>query len=252
MENSRIIKVWKILIYFIIYSVAGFLIETIYAIFTKGMLESRKSFLYGPFCAIYGVAAVCMIFLLNQYKKNPIKIYVLGSIIGLAIEYIFRFLGEVLFHARWWDYSNNLLNVNGRICIFYAVIWGVLSLLLIYDIHPKMEKIFNFLRKKNNITKTVKMLTISLSAFMLIDAMITSYAVKNFINNIAFNYGVEIRNFENKPYQENHFTQYFSNEKMIMIYPNISVITKDNKVLYLGSILHQYQNYYYIFENIKK
>lgn len=225
--------------------------ETVYAIFTKGMLESRKSFLYGPFCAIYGVAAICMIYMLNPYKKNPIKIFVFGSIIGLTIEYVFSFLGETLFYARWWDYSNNIFNIQGRICVFYAFIWGFLSLLFIYRIHPKMEEKFTFFKFKNNITKTVKIITISLLIFISIDAIFTSYAVKNFISNVSLNYGIEIRNLENKPLKENLFTKYFSNEKMIMIYPNISVITKDNKVLYLGSVLHQYKNYYYNFENTK-
>ena len=55
------ITLWRIVAYFIIYSVVGFIIETIFGILTKGVLESRKSFLYGPFCSIYGLGAVLMI-----------------------------------------------------------------------------------------------------------------------------------------------------------------------------------------------
>ena len=53
--------IWKLLAYFIIYSVLGYLIETLFGLVTKGVIESRKSFIYGPFCAIYGVGAVIMI-----------------------------------------------------------------------------------------------------------------------------------------------------------------------------------------------
>lgn len=249
MEDIKNIKVWKILIYFIIYSIIGFFIETIYAIFTKGMLESRKSFLYGPFCAIYGIAAILMIITLENYKKNPLKIFVFGSIIGLAIEYIFSFLGEIIFHARWWDYSNNVLNINGRICVFYAIMWGILSLLLIYIIHPNLEKRFDFLKNKNNITNLVKSISVITILFLSIDSIITFYALKNFINDVSLNYGIEICNFESKNYEKNFFTTYFSNEKMIMNYPNISIITTNNEVLYLGSVLNQYKNYYYRFGN---
>ena len=51
----------RILAYFIIYSVIGFIIETIFGLLTKGVVESRKSFLYGPFCGIYGIGA-CLLY----------------------------------------------------------------------------------------------------------------------------------------------------------------------------------------------
>lgn len=75
--------IWKILIYFIIYSVAGFFIETIYAIFTKGMLESRQSFLYGPFCIVYGIAATILIFILKRYQNQNLKLFTYGMILRL-------------------------------------------------------------------------------------------------------------------------------------------------------------------------
>ena len=55
------LTVWRILAYFIIYSVVGYIIETIFGIVTKGVWESRQSFLYGPFCSIYGLGATIMI-----------------------------------------------------------------------------------------------------------------------------------------------------------------------------------------------
>jgi hypothetical protein len=45
----------RVCAYFIIYSIFGFLIETIFAFVNYGVLESRQGFLYGPFCCIYGV-----------------------------------------------------------------------------------------------------------------------------------------------------------------------------------------------------
>ena len=43
------ISIWKLLTYFIIYSVIGYVLETLFGIVTKGVWESRQSFLYGPF-----------------------------------------------------------------------------------------------------------------------------------------------------------------------------------------------------------
>ena len=251
MEDIKKINIWKVLTYFIIYSIIGFFLETIYAIFTKGMLESRKSFLYGPFCSIYGIAAIMIIYCLKPYKKSPIKIFFLGMIIGLAIEYSFSFFGELIYHARWWDYSNNIGNINGRICVFYGIIWGILSVVLIYWITPYTEKKLDFLKYRIGIiAKITKFIVIITIIFLVFNSIITSIALKNFINNMCITYDIEIKDFIPNKFTENKFTKYFSDEKMIMNYPNISVITKDNKVLYLGSVLYEYKNYYYAFENI--
>ena len=73
-ERKRItingISIWRILAYFIIYSVAGYIIETLYGMITKGVWESRQSFLYGPFCGIYGLGAVVMILCLHKFPKK--------------------------------------------------------------------------------------------------------------------------------------------------------------------------------------
>ena len=61
---------WRLFAYFIIYSVIGFIVETLFGIAKYGTLESRQSFLYGPFCAIYGIGAIIMILFLQLYVKN--------------------------------------------------------------------------------------------------------------------------------------------------------------------------------------
>lgn len=65
----------KLLAYFIIYSIIGFIIETIFGLLTKGVVESRKSFLYGPFCGIYGIGAVVMIVGLQRFTKNNYTLF---------------------------------------------------------------------------------------------------------------------------------------------------------------------------------
>ena len=62
--------IWRLMAYFIIYSILGYIVETLFGLVTKGVLESRKSFLYGPFCAIYGLGAVVVILGLQKFKKN--------------------------------------------------------------------------------------------------------------------------------------------------------------------------------------
>lgn len=66
------ISIWRILAYFIIYSIIGYAIETLYGMVTKGVIESRQSFLYGPCCAIYGLGACVMIVGLQKFKKRSL------------------------------------------------------------------------------------------------------------------------------------------------------------------------------------
>ena len=97
--------IWKLLAYFIIYSVLGYLIETLFGLVTKGVIESRKSFIYGPFCAIYGVGAVIMIGSLRHFKKNNFTLFFGGFLIGSIVEYFVSLFGEMMLHVKWWDYS---------------------------------------------------------------------------------------------------------------------------------------------------
>ena len=133
----------KILAYFIIYSVVGYVIETIFGLLTKGVIESRKSFLYGPFCGIYGVGAVIMIMGLQKFNKNNYTLFAGGFIIGSLIEYVVSFIGEWFFHIKWWDYSSMPFNINGRICVWFSIFWGILAIYLMTHFHPKIDKFLN-------------------------------------------------------------------------------------------------------------
>lgn len=43
---------------------------------------------------------------------------------------------EKAFHARWWDYTDRKFNINGRVCLLGAIVFGTFSVLLIKFIHP--------------------------------------------------------------------------------------------------------------------
>ena len=46
---------------------------------------------------------------------------------------------EKLFQVRYWDYSHKKFNFQGQICLSSTIAWGVLSILLIYFLHPPIE-----------------------------------------------------------------------------------------------------------------
>lgn len=239
--------VWKFLIYFIIYSVAGFFIETVYAIFTKGMLESRQSFLYGPFCIVYGIAAICLILTLSKYKDNTLKLYFYGVIVGCAVEYISSYIGELLFHVKWWDYSNDFLNINGRTCLYYAVLWGFLTIALIRYVNPFLNKWIDFIIDK--FSNSLLKLCISLiTLFMVFDGIVTCYALDDFLVRVSNEYNININGVEKENKESNiYLGKIFSNEKIMMTYPNMIVVNDKNEIVYLETVLSDVKNYYYKF-----
>ena len=57
----------KLVLYFVIYSFLGWILETIFALFVLGKFVKR-GFLYGPVCPIYGFGAVLIILTLKKFK----------------------------------------------------------------------------------------------------------------------------------------------------------------------------------------
>ena len=113
----------RLLAYFAVYSFLGFIVETIFGILTKGVLESRQSCLFGPFCCIYGIGAAIMIPGLKPFKKSNWAIFIAGAVEGSIIEYVISWIGEVIFQIKWWDYSNNKFNINGRVCLLNSTLF---------------------------------------------------------------------------------------------------------------------------------
>lgn len=101
----------------------------------------NRGFLIGPYCPIYGTAAVLMILCLGKYKNDLVVLFVMAIVISSILEYITSYLMEKMFKARWWDYSKKAFNINGRICLTNALAFGVLGVLLIAVIHPILEDV---------------------------------------------------------------------------------------------------------------
>ena len=74
--------------------------------------------------------------MLMPLVSHPIALFFLAMVTCTALEYVASFAMEKLFGTLFWDYSNKPLNLQGRICLQYALDWGLLGLLLIYVLDP--------------------------------------------------------------------------------------------------------------------
>lgn len=251
------ISIWRILAYFVVYSVAGFIIETIFGILTKGVLESRKSFLYGPFCSIYGLGAVLMILPLQKYKKNNYTLFFAGFFIGSIIEYMVSLIGELIFHIKWWDYSDQMFNINGRICVLFSLFWGLLAIYLMSDINPRIDKFIDFVKSKipANYMKTIIIVSI---VFLSFDLGITAYALQMFNVRIIHENNLNVSNkqlmdnlyekvYINDQKQKDFIYKFFDDEKMIKTFPNIKIEDVDGNILFFRNYVKDIKPYYYNF-----
>lgn len=253
------ITLWRIVAYFIIYSVVGFIIETIFGVLTKGVLESRKSFLYGPFCSIYGLGAVLMILPLQRFKKNNYTLFAAGFVIGSIIEYLVSLIGELIFHIKWWDYSDQILNLNGRICVQFSLFWGLLAIYLMSNINKRVDKLIDFLKKKISMG-ILKTAVVLVSIFLAFDLGITAYALQMFTIRIVYDNNLNVANKQyideqyEKIYvkdtkQKEFILKYFDDEKMIKTFPNIKIEDVDGNILFYRKYVKDIKPYYYNFRS---
>ena len=140
-------KVQTLILYFFLFAFMGWLMETIYAIFTLGHFVKR-GFLYGPICPIYGYGALMLILFLRKYRNKDLKLFIYAGVIFSTFEYVVSYCLDALFAMNWWDYTNEFLNLNGRISIFYSVAWGIIAILFINHIYPFFKKKVNLILSK--------------------------------------------------------------------------------------------------------
>ena len=251
-------SIWRILAYFIIYSVLGYIIETLFGMVTKGVLESRQSFLYGPFCSIYGLGAVVMIVSLQYFNQNNNRLFIGGFIVGSIVEYIVSWYGDVFLHIKWWDYSNMPLNLNGRICVFFSIFWGLLAIYLISYVNPKIDKLINFIKSKISI-KLLKVVTATVTIFLFLDCLITGYALEMFFVRKVHENDLQVIGKEqiDARYEEvysneqvsNFIYKFFGDEKMIKTFPNLKTQDINGNMIYFDCYVGDIKPYYYKFNS---
>lgn len=254
------LSIWRILAYFIMYSVVGYIIETIFGIITKGVWESRQSFLYGPFCAIYGLGAAIMIIFLHKYSKNYTRLFIGGFIVGSIVEYLVSWIGEMLLGVKWWDYSDMPLNINGRICVYFSIFWGFLALYLIASFNPRIDKLIDWIKSKLSV-KALKTLTITVTIALLIDCIATGVALSFFLVRMVYKNDLNVTNkdFITQKYDDIYSDEnvsefiykHWGDKKMLRTFPNLKVQDVNGNMIYMDSLLSDIQPYYYKF-NIKK
>ena len=120
--------IWKLLWLFLIYSFAGWVLETVLASLKQKKFANR-GIINGPFCLIYGFGG----FFITAFTRELTGIWLfLGcAIVASLLEWIAGHLIEMWYHERWWDYRKIKWNLDGYVSVPTSCVWGLLGVFVI-------------------------------------------------------------------------------------------------------------------------
>ena len=148
----------------------GDITETIFCRVTAGVWMSRSSLVWGPFSIVWGFAIALATALLYKDRNRPDShIFVIGTFLGGAYEYMCSVFTELVFGQVFWDYSEIPFNLGGRINLLYCFFWGIAAVVWIKLLYPHFSRWIERIPKIAGYVATW-ILAVFLSADMLISA----------------------------------------------------------------------------------
>lgn len=209
---------YKIFCVFVVGSVLGDIIETIFCYLKYKKSMSRSSLVYGHLSVIWGFAFVIATVLFYHMESAGIfSVFLAGTVLGGAYEYLCSFMAEKCLGVKFWDYSKFAHNLSGRINLEYCFGWGAATTIWIKSIFPILEKgIEGIPFVAGTIFCNI------IFVLLCMDAFISYVAIRRY----------RIRN--DKTYVEkefwNYFDRRFSNQRMEQIYPHMKMCTDDERI----------------------
>lgn len=171
-ERGRV-KFCEIVLLFTAASVLGTVLEGVWSVFEVGYWIYHTSLVFGPFNTIYGFGAVALYLISERSSRLRLPTaFLLFAALGGAVEYFGGVLQAAVFGTRSWDYSGQLMNIGGYVCLLSVLVWGALGVIFTRLICPLLRRLF----AKVNIDG-VKPLAIFLCAFFILNGTITSVAI---------------------------------------------------------------------------
>ena len=199
---------YKIVLLFIIGAFLGDITETIFCRITAGVWMSRSSLVWGPFSIVWGFAFAGVTLLLYRYKDcSESFLFLMGTFLGGAYEYLCSVLSEIVFGKVFWDYSKIPFNLGGRINLLYCFFWGLASVLWIKNVYPFLSRWIEKVPEKVG-----KILSWVFLVFMAVNIVLSGMALARYSDR----YG-------GKPAEngvESFLDAHYPDERMERVYPN--------------------------------
>lgn len=201
---------------FITYSFIGWVIEVMNELIINKKIVNR-GFLIGPYCPIYGCGSIFMILFIKN-TGDIIGTFLKIVFICAVLEYTTSYIMEKLFKTRWWDYSKNKYNINGRICLETMFLFGIGGCILLYLVNPFIISIYQMIP---NLLMTIITFTLFI---IFVSDMIVSFNIINGLKNTLINPkgdSTERIGKLRKKYKKSYLR-----ERVIKAFPNIQKLKK--------------------------
>lgn len=151
---------------FVIYSILGWVVESIYMSFCNRKLTNR-GFAKGPFCPIYGFGAVIGYLILSPLRDHIFVLYLASSLLATGFEFLAGKLMIGLLGDLWWDYSEKPFNYKGILCLESSLAWGVYGLIVVCFLHGKIMNFIDCIRPGMGIFLIVGILLIAVVDYVI-------------------------------------------------------------------------------------
>ena len=138
------------IIVFVVFGFLGWVWESIFCTI-RDRKWANRGFLFGPICPIYGFGTIIGLAVHDLNVKGIFpelvwwQMFLLAFVVSMVLEYPTSWLLEKLFHARWWDYSNTPLNINGRTSVPTSAAFGLAGILIMKLAIPFTEVMFRYI-----------------------------------------------------------------------------------------------------------
>ena len=118
---------YTLCVLYLVYSFLGWVAETVVATI-KGRAFVNRGVASGPFCFVYGTAAVLMAVGFADLRSTPVALFLGCAANATVVEWVTAKLLERMHRRRWWDYSDKKFNLDGYVCLQYSLLWGLLGM----------------------------------------------------------------------------------------------------------------------------
>ena len=232
-------------LYFFFYSAVGWLVESCYCSVRPRKWVNR-GFLTGPLCPIYGTGALVFLVLVLPIKEKislpvtiagrgltltPLVVFFAGLVFADIVEFTVSLLMEKMFHARWWDYSENFLNIQGRICFKHSIYWGLASIGFLYIIHPFVNRYF--IKIPIDLVEIVLAVILIIFVVDVFDAVRKAMDVralidkiKKFRTDLSAQFGSTVEDILSKGYVSKDYRQKGKYNRMFIEFPMIKAAAR--------------------------
>lgn len=205
---------YKLVVLFFVGAFVGDIIETIFCRITMGEWMSRSSVVWGPFSIVWGLAIAAATLMLYKYKdRSDGFLFLIGTGLGGAYEYLCSVFTEIVFGKVFWDYSDIPFNLGGRINLLYCFFWGIAAVVWFKLIYTRLSKVIEKIPVKFG-----KITTWILVVFMIANVLMSCFALTR--------YDQREKGIDAKQSWQVWLDKHYDDEKMMRIYPNAIVTNK--------------------------